>query len=232
MNSEAAQFEFALRSQRIFRWLRHGIVFAALGFGISSTIWPQYTVPLIVTLIVIAGVVGAVFGWTLPNPEGSGDSTFSSNLWVRLADRQESDIHQPDLFNKIVPDVAARRKVYRIETDKGPIRILHIERFLELLVTRSLDDAGKITDHALGMAWRKCCNDLDPELQPVFNAIFREAFKMDMNGNVIRLISRVGEKLIAELRPEEKLPSQGDAPFHLVAEQPKKKKPGGRQPAK
>lgn len=171
----------------------------ALCFGASAAVWPEYEKPLIVVPFAIAGVAGLTLGWI-----GAGRNReqlvrdFTSNFWLRLTATEET-ITAVDLFEQMVPDLHDRRKIYRLQTTEGQIYVLHVQRFIELLVSRTMDDIGKATDHALALAWHRSFGDLRPELRPILDKAFREGFKGDLSGNVIKSVARAAEGLLNEL---------------------------------
>jgi hypothetical protein len=109
---------------------------------------------------------------------------------------------QLDLFEQIVEDPSERRKIGRITTQKGEMFVVQCTRFQDLLVSRIVDDIDKATDHALAVAMRRHVRSVDPHRESLFRRSFRETVKSDFRGSVTRLIARVGDKLINELRKE------------------------------
>jgi len=200
----------------IFRWLRWSAAALAIGFGISAIVWPEYSKPLLIIPAILGGIGGMAIGWLfVPDFSDKAEREVRDAFWLRLIEKPESNVNQLDLFEQMVPDSGARRKVYKIITDKGEIRVLHVERFLELLVARTLDDAGRASDHAMAVAWQRCCEGIDPEHRPVLGKIFRETFKADVNGNIIRLLAKQGNQIIAELVPAAEPLNDEQHPFAL-----------------
>jgi hypothetical protein len=209
-----------LGAGRLFRLVWLAALVLGSGFGAAGWIWPAHEIPLLLVPAILCGALGISLGWLGPPVVGIyPPRPTQGNFWVRLLDRKpESNVGQLDLFESMVPDLSARRKVHRILTDKGEIRVLHVERFLELLVSRTMDAADNATEHAMALAWKKCCDELAPELQPHMTKIFRETFKADMNGNIIRLLSRVGDNIVAELVPEAEAVNTESSVFALEPE--------------
>jgi hypothetical protein len=178
-------------------------------------------------------VGGVILGWI-----GAGRSRqefvreFTSNFWLRLqTSAATKSIASVDIFEDMVPDAGDRRKVHRIRTTDGEIYLLHIQRFVELLVSRAMDDADSATEHALGVAWHRCVGELRPDLDPVLSKGFREAFKADLASSMIAMIHRSGTDLIEELSAigerQERVESV-DQPFRLESMTPTSKTPRGR----
>lgn len=194
--------------RNVFSWIWRVAIALALAFGISATVWPEYEKPLIVVPLAAAGVGGAILGWI-----GAGRyreeivREFTSNFWLQLKSTDDRDISAVDLFEEVVPDLKDRRKIYRLRTTQGKVYILHIQRFIELLVTRSMDEVATAAEHAIVLSWQRCLGELRPDLTPMMNKTFREVFKGDISGSFLAIISRVGDKLAKELaetaEPEE-----------------------------
>ncbi len=183
----------------VFSKIWKAALLLAVCFGASATIWPQYDKPLIAVPLVTAAAAGLVLGWI-----GAGRNReelvreFTSNFWLRLTAKQET-ITAVDLFEQMVPDLRDRRKVYRLQTSEGSIYVLHVQRFVELLVSRTMNDISKAAEHAIAVAWHRSFGELRPDLVPILDKAFREAFKGDLSGNVISSIARAAENLVQEL---------------------------------
>jgi hypothetical protein len=202
-----------------------GAAALALCFGTAAAVWPEYDKPLISVPVIAAAVAGIVLGWI-----GAGRNReelvrdFTSNFWLRLHVEEPTNIEAVDLFEQIVPDLHDRRKIYRLETTRGEIYLLHAQRFVELLVSRSMDDLDKASEHAMALAWQRSFGEQRPELAPLLGKAFRETFKADLSGSMVKIISRVGDKLVQELAAAaEPKPPTTEAPFALEALTPSAK---------
>lgn len=188
---------------QVFAWIRWSSLAGAVGFGCAAVVWKQYEVPLVIVPLIMAAVGGAVIGWlgaSKRRPDVLRE--FSSNFWVKIMVEGERNITELDLFEKLVPDLCERRKIHRMRTTLGEIYVLNADRFVELLVSRSMDELNLAVEHALGVAWNRSCGASRPEMQRLLSKNFREAFKGDLSGNVVKLISKVGEKVTRELAAE------------------------------
>ncbi|MFL6520166.1 MAG: hypothetical protein ACJ8NS_08095 [Chthoniobacterales bacterium] len=219
--------------RQVFRWVFRGAIALGVCFGGAAAFWPEYNRPLLSVPIVAAGVAGMVLGWL-----GAGRyreefvREFTSNFWLRLQTSEATkNIAAVDVFEHMVPDAGDRRKIHRIKTTDGELYLLHVQRFIELLVSRSMDDADSATEHALGVAWNRCVGELRPDLDPVLSKAFREAFKSDLAASMIAMIHRSGAQLVEELSAigerEDRIQAV-DQPFKLEPMTPTSKTPRTR----
>jgi len=204
--------------EKAFSWLRWASLVAAMGFGISATVWKQYEIPLLAVPLIMATVAGAAVGWI-----GSGHGReeilreFYSNFWLRIQVGKSPSVSSLDLFEELVPDIRDRRKIHRFRTTQGEIYVLNVERFMEVLVSRSMDDLNRATEHALAVAWQRTCGSLRPEIDPLLSKNFREVFKGNLSGSIVELLSNVGSGIINELSAEAEPVAENTDPFELEA---------------
>jgi hypothetical protein len=147
--------------------------------------------------------------------EVGDEVSFHSDFYAALQKPKKPTIGQLDLFEQIVEDPSERRKIGRIITQKGQMFVVQCTRFQDLLVSRIVDDIDKATDHALAVAMRRHVKSVDPQRESLFRRSFRETVKSDFRGSVARLIARVGDKVINELRKEAASVEQEKGDFRL-----------------
>lgn len=183
-------------------------------------------------MAVIPIVIGIVIGLFLCHRAGETPEMkdFRSDFWLRLCDEAKSakGSGQLDFFQAVVPEAAERKRVFRMQTDHGPLYIVSAERFQDLLVSRATDDIDRATEHALGVAWRSMPATIKPELGALLRDRVRDVIKNDMRGSIVKLLSHVGERVLDDL--EESVEEQAQSePFKLEpmpARKPRKQASG------
>ena len=93
--------------------------------------------------------------------------------------------------------------------------MLHVERFIELLVSGAMKEMDRATEHSLAVAFQRTCGELRPELVPLLDKTFRELVKDDLNGNIITIISRVGAGIVRDLGASLEPVVESEEPFML-----------------
>jgi hypothetical protein len=174
---------------------------------------PQWT-------LIIPMCVGIGFGLFLCYRAGENlqMKDFRSDFWLRLRGlkSKKKNTGQIDMFEQIVPEISDRKRVFKITTTQGELFVVSADHFQDLLVTRATDDIDRATEHALGVAWKSIPVSVRPELCAILNKIVREVIKNDMRGSIVKMLSHIGENVLAELE-ESPEPAPQDEPFKLEA---------------
>jgi hypothetical protein len=174
---------------------------------------PQWT-------LIIPMSVGIGFGLFLCYRAGENlqMKDFRSDFWLRLRSLKSKNRHkeQIDMFEQVVPEIADRKRVFKITTTQGELFVVSADHFQDLLVTRATDDIDRATEHALGLAWKSIPVSVRPELCAILNKIVREVIKNDMRGSIVKMLSHIGESVLSELEESPEPPPQGE-PFKLEA---------------
>ncbi|MCE0521795.1 MAG: hypothetical protein LV480_02670 [Methylacidiphilales bacterium] len=111
-----------------------------------------------------------------------------------------------ELFAFLQPDKTPRKKITRVRLDTGEeIFVVSCDRYIDLLVSRLLEDSDKIVEHSLTIASKRF-GSVQPEQLRQRGFLTRtilETLKSDFRGNWITVVSRNAESVLKELQKAE-----------------------------
>ena len=106
------------------------------------------------------------------------------------------------LFSFLQPDKTIRRKMSRVRLDSGEeIFVINCDRYVDLLVSKLLEDSDKVVEHSLTMASKRFGAARPEQLtqKGFLTKTILETLKADFRGNWITVVSRNAERVIRDL---------------------------------
>jgi len=206
---------YDLRLNRSFQRL-WAIAFTVAAISAVPVVLLKAQVPWLIAVPIVAGVV---IGITLEARDEFGQeirdldedvATLSSDFKGLLAYTGHVVLELPkgshekdqELFAFLQPDKTTRKRATRVRLDSGEeIFVISCDRYVDLLVSRLLEESDKIVEHSLGVASKRF-GALRPEQikdRGFMTKSVLETLKSDFRGNWITVVSRNAERVIREL---------------------------------
>jgi hypothetical protein len=120
------------------------------------------------------------------------------------ATKQDKD---QELFSFLQPDKTSRKKITRVRLDSGEeIFVVSCDRYIDLLVTRLLEESDMIVEHSLIIASKRFGSARPDQLRQkgFLTKTILETLKSDFRGNWITVVSRNAERVLKELENKAK----------------------------
>jgi hypothetical protein len=111
-----------------------------------------------------------------------------------------------ELFSFLQPDKTSRKKITRVRLDSGEeILVISCDRYIDLLVSRLLEDSDKVVEHSLNVASKRFGTVRPEQLREkgFLTKTILETLKADFRGNWITVVSRNAERVLKELQKVE-----------------------------
>lgn len=131
-----------------------------------------------------------------------GMGAFEESVVLELKSTKKAAKGQLDMFEEMNPEDFPQTKVRVFKDAKGrEVYAINCSRFVELMVSRLMEDVDKAAEHALAMAWKRYRQGTAnrEELRRFLDKTIRETIKSDFRGNALIIFSKTGEKVIKEL---------------------------------
>jgi hypothetical protein len=143
-----------------------------------------------------AGFVAAV------SSDYRGMGWYEGSIALEIKTPKKGPKGQLDMFEKMNPEEFPQTKVRVFKDSFGrDVYVINSGRFVELMVSRMLEDVDRAAEHALAVAWKRYgqATSNREELRKFLDKTVRETIKSDFRGNILVIISKTGEKVIKEL---------------------------------
>lgn len=124
---------------------------------------------------------------------------------------QKNQEGNQELFAFLQPDKTPRKKITRVRLDTGEeIFVVSCDRYIDLLVSRLLEDSDRVVEHSLIVASRRFGAVRPEQLRErgFLTKTILETLKADFRGNWITVVSRNAERVLKELQKGEKSEAQ------------------------
>ena len=135
-------------------------------------------------------------------PDYKGIGAYEESVALEIKPLRRGAKGQLDMFEAMNAEDFPQTKVRVFRNALGKeVYVVNCNRFVELMVSKLVDDVDKAAEHALAMAWKRYRQDTKDreELRKFLDKTVRETIKSDFRGNALIIFSKTGEKVMKEL---------------------------------